>query len=799
MTIAKITFIGMLIFISNSFLWANPNTHKKEYFVTKTGNDKNDGTKEKPFATIQAARDAVRKIKSKSEYPKEGITVWIGGGVYELTTSFDLTDQDGGEENAPVIYSALKGEAPRFIGGVRIPVSKFKVVADIKFLKNLVDKSVQSHILEVDLKELGLTDYGKINDLHSVDFGSDTHYLPAPMELFVDQQPMTLARWPNRNNDIPFMGNVDRAKIQMVNDANGKPNQYSVINLKDVLSHKNSSTEDGDLSGISPKIAFGHLKLWTTEEDAMVGGCLVRGYAYTARKISSINSNKGTISFENPVNLWPTYNQEEVSMIYFYNLPEEIDIPGEYYINRNTGILYLYPPNDFNSNSEVEVSTLNDVLVSIENCSHLRFRGLTFEDTRTSAVYISGGKDNILESCTIRNTGIVGVQIGKGYDSKTQKLIARLPGDYRNALCTGMELGGIIESTTKTHIRTGTALNREGGENNGLDRCAIYNTGTGGVLLGGGNRKTLNPANNFVKNCNIYRTDRLISYYSENITVDGCGNHIEGNYLHDNQGGILYILGNDHIIEYNEICRGITGGVDGGAIEIRQNPSQLGNVLRYNYIHDNARDFNSQTRAVYLDNETCGVEIFGNIFYRNKGRFGTLGYTTSVIAVNGGYEHKIHNNIFIGNNGIIIEDGHLFKKMRPILMGRGFMLEKDVDVTKPPYSTRYPGFYKMYVGLKSNDSTTLVANYVYNNVLVGNGGGKLNESKYPDKKYRYNNVEFDVMQQVNFVDENKNNFELKPSSPIFKDIPGFIPIPFNKMSQAIKWEKKILLKDEKYE
>ncbi|NDP21060.1 MAG: hypothetical protein GZ091_08270 [Paludibacter sp.] len=791
MKIIKITFIGLLIFLTDSLIWANTNIPKKEFFVTTKGNDKNDGTKEKPFASIQAARDAIRKIKGINEYPKGGITVWIGGGVYELTTRFDLAEQDSGTEDAPVIYTSIKGELPRFVGGIRIPANKFMAVSDINFLKNLVDKSVQSHILQVNLKDLGLTDYGKINDLHAVDFGSDTHYLPAPMEVFVDQQPMSLSRWPNRNNDIPFMGNVDRAKIQMVNDEQGKPKQYSVLNVNDVLCHKNASTEDGDLSGISPKMAFGHLKLWTTKEDVMVGGCLVRGYAHTARKIASIDSNKGTFTFQNSVNLWPTYNQEEASMIYFYNLPEEIDIPGEYYINRNTGILYLYPPKDFNSNSEVVVSTLNDVLISIENCSHIRLKGLTFEVTRTSAVFISGGKDNVLESCTLRNTGIVGVQIGKGYDSKTQKLISRLPGDYRNALCTGLEVGGPIQSATKTHPRTGTSLNREGGEKNGLDGCIIYNTGIGGVLLGGGDRKTLTPANNFVKNCNIYRTDRLITYYAENITVDGCGNHIEANYLHDNLGGILYIHGNDHIIEYNEICRGITGSVDGGAIEIRQNPSQLGNVLRFNYIHDNARDFNSHTRAIYLDNETCGIQIFGNVFYRNKGRFGMLGNTTGVIFINGGYENKIHNNLFVGNFGSDIIDGHEFKKMRSTMIyARGFMMEKDVDITKPPYSTRYPEMSKIFTGFKANDSTIVIANHVYDNVFVGNGGKKLSEGRYPDKKFRYNNIEFDVMQQVDFVDDNKNNFELKLSSPIFKQIPGFAPIPFKKMNQAIRWENK---------
>jgi len=40
------------------------------YYIAPDGNDKNPGTKSKPFKTIQAARDAVRTLKNDDHFSK---------------------------------------------------------------------------------------------------------------------------------------------------------------------------------------------------------------------------------------------------------------------------------------------------------------------------------------------------------------------------------------------------------------------------------------------------------------------------------------------------------------------------------------------------------------------------------------------------------------------------------------------------------------------------------------------------------------------------------------------------------
>lgn len=56
--------------------------HGAEFHVALNGNDANAGTGGKPFATHERARDEVRKLNVVGAYPKEGVTVWLQGGVY---------------------------------------------------------------------------------------------------------------------------------------------------------------------------------------------------------------------------------------------------------------------------------------------------------------------------------------------------------------------------------------------------------------------------------------------------------------------------------------------------------------------------------------------------------------------------------------------------------------------------------------------------------------------------------------------------------------------------------------------
>jgi len=92
-------------------------TSGMDFYVSPSGNNDNPGTKERPFATLTRARDAIRKANARHDAP---FTVWIGGGTYWLTEPLVLGPQDSGTQECPITYAAAPGEKPLLSGGKRI-------------------------------------------------------------------------------------------------------------------------------------------------------------------------------------------------------------------------------------------------------------------------------------------------------------------------------------------------------------------------------------------------------------------------------------------------------------------------------------------------------------------------------------------------------------------------------------------------------------------------------------------------------------------------------------------------------
>ena len=90
-----------------------------QIYVSPNGNDQNLGTKDKPFLSLTAARDAIRK--NKNTLPKNrSIIIHIAEGIYFMEEPLILNSEDGGTKEYPVIYKAKKGKTPVFSGGKQI-------------------------------------------------------------------------------------------------------------------------------------------------------------------------------------------------------------------------------------------------------------------------------------------------------------------------------------------------------------------------------------------------------------------------------------------------------------------------------------------------------------------------------------------------------------------------------------------------------------------------------------------------------------------------------------------------------
>ena len=337
-------------------------------YVAPDGSDANPGTRAKPFATLEGARDAIRALKKAGGLPEGGATVVIRGGVYERKNTFALTRADSGTPDAPVVYRAARGEEVRLVGG-RV-VTGWKPVADKATLDRL-DPAARGNVVAADLKALGVADLGGVAGNR--------------LELLFDDQPMTLARWPN-DGFIKITGLVEPG-------------------TKNVRGTKGSKTGKFIYDGDRPA-------RWAAEKDPWVHGYWFWDWSDQRHRVESIDTAKRTIAVKPP---YHSYGYRVGQWFYGFNLLCEIDEPGEWYLDRQTATLYFWPPAPVDKGRAV-VSVV-DTLVTLKDVSHATLRGVVLEACRGTAVAAQGGTDVHVVGCTIRNIGGQAIRIAGATDS----------------------------------------------------------------------------------------------------------------------------------------------------------------------------------------------------------------------------------------------------------------------------------------------------------------------------------------------------------------------------------------------
>lgn len=96
-----------------------------QIYVAVNGNDANEGTKEKPLATVHAALRKVRELRRLNDGAiKNGATIFIGGGTYRFAEPLFVRPEDAGTTQSRTTIEALPQEKPVFSGGT--PVGGWK-------------------------------------------------------------------------------------------------------------------------------------------------------------------------------------------------------------------------------------------------------------------------------------------------------------------------------------------------------------------------------------------------------------------------------------------------------------------------------------------------------------------------------------------------------------------------------------------------------------------------------------------------------------------------------------------------
>lgn len=656
----------------------------KEIFVSAKASTSGDGSENAPFKTVEEAKELAISCN-------DDVTVIIDEGRYFFKKSLVLQNVC----NKKIEFKAKDGKKVYFDGGIVLDWKKAKKVSDKKIKDRIIDKNASEKVLEIDLSEFDI-EYAKYGTR-----GFRRATVPSCNELYVNSVPYNVAQYPNVGEEL--------IPLKKVVDSGSNP-----YNLEFDMRPATFVYEDS------------RCDLWKEAKGFYVSGLFTWSFADDTLEIDSIDTNNKTMTTVLPH--LPGMVAQPFSRWYAINLLEEIDVPGEYFVDKETQKVYFYPTESI-ENAFIQLSVLGEPMVVLENCNNVVFCGITFENSRGTGAYIEKGENCCFKDCTFRNLGMVGVQIGQGATALPEgkhNAHGIMADDVENPKGESRIIGSWHEMLYQF-----PAWNSEGGKNNGVLNCEIYNTGTGGVMLGGGDRKKLIPAGNYVHNCELYNVNRLDRTYKAGVNISGVGNKISNCEIYDMPGFAVYLHGNDHIIEYNKIHDVVKEVADAGAIYWGRDLSEVGNVVRYNFIY-NITGLKSKGTlgvcAVYLDDYASFNAVYGNYFYninqsRKVGPFG-------VVFWNCGGQTSVNNNIFVdcpaplcpkenGMRGI----GRLIRGEVPsegencILHHKRVKTEDindlgGVDVTSDIWKEKYPYLYEVYAGTYKNEAL------VWNNVVV---------------------------------------------------------------------------------
>ena len=683
-----------------------------DFYVAVDGSDDNDGSFEKPFATIEKAQQVVRDMDKTG---KTGITVAVKAGEYRIS-SLTFTEADSGTESCPITYCAY-GDGQVFLNaGVSLDPSDFEAVTGAQ--ADRIAASARKYVVCVDLSKYGITfdDYGNLHAIgaYSTAYKYDGDYTgDANCELYVDNAPQILARYPNegwlKTGDV-----LDHGQPYESND-----NPHNKVEGWDELRNPR-----GETYSVDKKLAE-RINGWAELDTVWMYGYFTADWAPSSSVIGNFDYENRTLQNK----FVARYDTTDLpANYYFYNVLEELDAQGEWYLDRTNGVLYMYRTENFD-NARIMLSLSTKVALTVENANWLTFRGFVIEGTRSDAINIKGNH-NTIESCLIRNVAGKGVSVD-GYEN-------------------------LISSNEITQV------------------------GSTAVSVTGGDRVTLTPGNNRVYNNLIH--DWTGGNNVSGVRLDGVGQHVDHNEFYNSNDSAIDYDGNNHIIEYNLIHDMSLEASDAGAIYSGRSWSDYGCIVRYNAIYNMGKSGFSQPNGIYLDDGLSGQRIYGNLL---------VNIPQAGIKLGGGRDNEIWGNVVINttDNGIqgleAVFFGSMSSNVRDSLKPDWENSPKDTAI----WQEAYPELAKTFWDESKLDDPYFVANAANNrvtgNIMVNRAGsiGTIDEKLQALSNISGNAVYTMNMMKEIFVDPENGDYRLKEDSIIYDLIPDFEQLPIEKMGR----------------
>lgn len=574
------------------------------YVDPVNGDDDNSGLDvSKAFETIAAAEAAYSEKKSNGC----SCEIILCEGTYnKIPATVSPTAP------ARLTYTGLNGAVIK--NTTDIPLSDFEPVKDSSVLDRL-DVNARGYVYQVNLGDYGITK-SKFMSSRGTTLSMAMDALMTA--VYLDGKPQTIAKWPNSGY---YATTITQGGVAY----NTKPSDNSGVN-RYYASFTNSDVSDWQESPYMYLEGFFNeesdwRRVYTTE--ALPNYSItVSGTKYPT-PLPGIIINESTLTFVEPsyggihrmgdsgTNA-ETFDNKEV---YFTvnNFLEAIDVPGEWFVDTDTMVMYYYIP-ETAEDSVLELTVSANSLVDADSLSNVTFRNLTFKGSRstTGVVNIDVANDVHFEKCVFEQSH-KGIYIGKGRNIVVENNI------FNYILTNAIHIPEGADMTGDTLVESANTI-----ANNYFYHCAT--TGTHG-------------ANSL---------EIVIRTVSSGSDITLMGDVIENNVVHGSPyaEAVMY-EGLDTQIRYNEFYNLSRYVGDAGVVYSGARLNMAGNKLEYNYIHDFDNILKPATSSsgvgIYWDDLMSGQTAENNIFV-NKGSA-----TTRAIQ-NHGKNSVIKNNIVYGTS-----------------------------------------------------------------------------------------------------------------------------------------------------
>ena len=729
-------------------------------YVATNGNDSGTGTIDSPFATLSKAKDTVREMIASNSLPEGGVTVYLREGTYYMYDGLEFNTADSGKEGSPITYTSYPGESVTISGEMPIEKSWFEP-ASKEAKSRLYDTAAQDKLLMVDLKEHGITDYGEMSSRGYHYFNTGRY---AQAELIVNDENQTLARYPNEGSMSVPSANVD-----------------------------------------TPNMAFTYtdsrVSKWKDEKDVYIVGTISINYENNTYPVSKIDATANKLYIETGrINTYYTNG-----WFYGENIMPEIDMEGEYYIDRDEGILYYYPPADFSTGDyTIGLSTLEKPVFNFNGTSYVTVSNLTLEGGRGYAILGTSEGYKIptyKEFLISQNMNLEGPSFNWDKRTETSNVFLGDPDRYPDAeVFPGHIWDGFVDEgkgVNSINITNCNIFNFGSGglvfkgDNVHIENNHIKNIGGTGLYLRGGDLETLTPSGNTIINNNIHRVGYLQKAYVPAIAMHGVAIHVANNDIYDAPHCIFNYHGNDHIIEFNKIHDAVKECLDMDAIYTRNEymPQWRGNIIRNNYIYNMGifpvGEYTQQLNVsgIRTDNYGHGLQIYNNIF----ANIGTSGANNVIAVTAQGNRNTLTGNIFV-------DCSSTFRGWDTYSAGATWNMDDPTEKERVELAEKYaaiPIFAEKYPELATfrNEYYKSVATNIFDNNVVVNikfdlskTNGEVNKSSTrgaPELIKGDNN--YVVTKDPGFVNYAGGDYTLREDSEVFTVLPEFENIEMSKI------------------